>query len=193
MVHPEAETGSHDWGLGCAICRWAGLKSKMARCKKTDLAKLSRHQMSSEHGKALEKWRESQGGVSTEAPENPLAEGGNTLVNTGTSRKPPDVIRESPVLSRENVGYGHVLKMLELFQEQNSLRSFARSVEAGRALHSDIHPGNGSRTVAAKLLHVCAGYETWVNRPRVGGGTAGSLVYSPALKATSKNPLGKPS
>ena len=33
MEHPGAETRLHEWGLGCHICRWAGLDTKMARCK----------------------------------------------------------------------------------------------------------------------------------------------------------------
>lgn len=144
------------------------MKSMMARCQKQTLAKLPRHQHSSEHQHALQKWHKEQNclseRVATEASRNPPGAGDHTQASASTSTggKTPEVARESHL--EFNVGYGHVLKMLELFQEQNSLRSFSRSVVTGRVLQSDLNPGNDSRKVARNLVSTCAGYELSVNR-----------------------------
>ncbi len=97
------------------------------------------------------------GGVATEASTSSQA-----LTSTTSGGKTPEATQESHLDA--NIGHGHVLKMLELFQEQNSLRSFSRSVEVGRAIGGDLNPGNESRTVATNLVKVCAGHEWYVNR-----------------------------
>ena len=139
MQNPLAEVGSHEWGLGCSICRWAGLTTKMAKCEKTTFDRLSRHQKSGDHQTALKKWADA---------------GGLTDENRDTAESRVDV----------NVGYGHVIKILQIFREQNSIRSFTRSVEEGRIMQSDINPGNASRTVARNLVTICAAHEQHTNR-----------------------------
>lgn len=150
IEHPLAETGSHVWGLGCSLCRWARVKSPMARCEKQTLDKLARHQKCREHQQALLKWN---------AVQNSTSMGAAGSAATGS--KTPEVNLEG---THENVGYGHVIKMLELFQEQKSIRSFTRSVQAARIMRSDLNPGNESRTVATNLVSACAGYELSINR-----------------------------
>jgi hypothetical protein len=54
--------------------------------------------------------------------------------------------------------------MLEVFQEQNSITSFERAIEAGRIVGSDINPGNGSRKIGRNLVSICARREIVVNR-----------------------------
>jgi len=135
MQHPLAEVGSHEWGLGCSICRWAGLTTKMAKCEKTTFDRLSRHQKSGDHQTALKKWADA---------------GGLTDENRDTAESRVDV----------NVGYGHVIKILQIFREQNSIRSFTRSVEEGRIMQSDINPGNASRTVARNLVSIARDMST---------------------------------
>ena len=168
MEHPGAETGSHEWGLGCCICRWAGLDTKMAQCQKQCLIKLERHQNSSAHKRAEQKWLEAQicpalGSLAAEAPTNPPGAGGSISASTRTFTGGETPVSQESHLE-ENVGYGHVIKILEIFQEQNSIRSFSRSVEAGRVMKSDLNAGNGSRTVAHHLVSTCAGYELSINR-----------------------------
>lgn len=145
MQHPLAEVGSHKWGLGCSICHWAGLPTKMAKCEKTTFGRLSRHQKSGDHQAALKKFTDEGRVTSTSS-------GGQTPDDTAESRL--DV----------NVGHGHVIKILQIFQEQNSIRSFTRSVEEGRIMQSDLNPGNASRTVARNLVTICAALEKHINR-----------------------------
>ena len=186
MEHPGAETGSHEWGLGCCVCRWAGLNTKMARCQVQGLDNITRHQDSKLHKQAVQKWLETtncaaMGSLAAEASSNPPGAGGSTSVSTRMSAggETPAPGGSTPVsrmssggetpVSREsqlgkNVGHGHVLQMLRIFEEQTSLRSFSRSVEAGRVMKADLNNGNGSRTVARNLLAICAGHEFDVNR-----------------------------
>lgn len=172
MEHPGAETGSHEWGLGCTVCRWAGLNSKMAKCRIQTIHKLNRHQNSRAHKQALQRWMETQiglapGGPVTEASRNPP--GADSIMSASCrssigGETPISHTQPQEIQLGENVSHGHVLKMLEVFHEQNSIRSFERSIEAGRTMGSDINPGNGSRKVGHNLVSICAGREMVANR-----------------------------
>jgi hypothetical protein len=166
MEHPGAETRSHEWGLGCSICRWAGLDTKMARCQIQTIHKLGRHQNCQKHKRALQRLLETQihpapGDLAAEASSNPPpgADSNKSASNrTSTGGETPET------QLRENVSYGQVIKMLEVFQEQNSITSFERAIAAGRIMGSDINPGNGSRKVGSNLVSICARREIVVNR-----------------------------
>ena len=173
MEHPGAETGSHEWGLGCRICRWAGLDTKMARCRIQTIFKLDRHQKSQTHKRAVQRLLETQihpamGGLVAEASSNPppgadSTKSASNRTSTG-GETPGSHIQPQETQLRENVSYGQVIKMLEVFQEQNSITSFERAIEAGRIVGSDINPGNGSRKVGRNLVTICARREIVVNR-----------------------------
>ena len=59
------------------------------------------------------------------------------------------------------MGYGHVVEMLKLVREQESLSSFTNSLESVRLQGGDINPGNSGRAVAEQLLVCMSAIERW--------------------------------
>jgi hypothetical protein len=57
-----------------------------------------------------------------------------------------------------------VLKVLEIFEQQKSLRSFTSSLDNVRSMAGDVNPGNSSRTVARNILTLCAAQEIFLTK-----------------------------
>ena len=146
----------------------------MARCKIQTIHKLDRHQNSQTHKRAVQRLLETQihpapGGHVAEAPSHPppgadSTESAFNRTSTGGETPVSHIQPQETQLREKNVSHGQVIKMLEVFQEQNSITSFERAIEAGRIMGSDINPGNGSRTVGRNLETICARREITVNR-----------------------------
>ena len=172
---PGAEAKVEEWGLGCIICRHAGLKTKMANCgfsrSRYGLKGIVRHQGSASHLRALAVWNAAIGNLELEREERT---DGDTLCREDATR---------------GVGFGHVLKALELFENQSSLRSYTRCVASSRLTGSIVNPGNESRRVATQLMMVCAGWEKYVNRCLLEASTTCGLAQDakdPNLLVTSR-------
>ena len=147
------EGQQEEWGLGCAVCRWAQIKSAMGRCQTQTLVKLSRHSQSGIHKAALARFLESKRPATVDT-----AAGGGEEVLGQTSAL------NSVVDDHRGVGFGHILKVLELFEGQHSLRSFCRSMAATRRMGAALNPGNDSVTVARNLVMLCSGHERYINK-----------------------------
>ena len=139
MEAPGANIRKEAWGLGCVLCHWAQYKNQWGRCLKKTLRDLRRHSEDTKHKQALQRFLE-QNETDGQAPEP----GGQA----------PD----------RGVGYAQVLKLLETVEQNNSLRSFASSMENLRSMGGDVNPGNSSRRVARNLLTLCAGNELHVTK-----------------------------
>ena len=106
MVNIGADVGKSAWGLGCVLCRWAGEKGPYTTCTKRTLTKLVRHANTSRHMHVVQSWS-----------NKAMTSGGEDHVPGGQTAEP--VGGQTPVPAAiGGVGYGHILKMLEIFQEQ---------------------------------------------------------------------------
>ena len=158
MQAPGANAKSEEWGLGCAVCRWAKTGSIMARCQRNTLRNLCRHNAQIEHKKALARYN----ALTVPGGLTPDPDGGNFKSIQDELLAGPG--GETLDMAKRGVGWAHVLKVLEIFQQGHSLRTFSKSMAAIRNMAGDVNPGNDSRTVARQLLRLCAGNEVVVTK-----------------------------
>ena len=154
VQRPGAEEGEAEWGLGCALCRWAKLTGPYVRCTKQNLTRLDRHAQTKAHKEAYARWVRRQ----DTSGHTPSLYGG---VSAGSQDTPPVCGGES---AGRGVGRSHVLTMLELFEHQHPVCQFTAMMDAHQRQGGMSAPGNKSRTVATQLVAVCGNRERIINR-----------------------------
>jgi hypothetical protein len=130
----------------------------MARCQRNTLRNLCRHNAQIEHKKALARYN----ALTVPGGLTPDPDGGNFKSIQDELLAGPG--GETLDMAKRGVGWAHVLKVLEIFQQGHSLRTFSKSMAAIRNMAGDVNPGNDSRTVARQLLRLCAGNEVVVTK-----------------------------
>ena len=157
MVNIGADSGKTAWGLGCVLCRWADEKSPFGKCIVRQLSKLDRHGDTAQHMNVMRSWSDKV--LANSGGKTPVVTHGGQTPKVTHGGKTPKGTRGKALAQSGGVGYGHILKMLEIFEEQAPLRSFTEKLQAADRSGADIIPGNSSRTVAEQLMLCCAGRE----------------------------------
>jgi hypothetical protein len=144
------DLGVHEWGIGCVVCRWAGLKTTFAQCKIDSLSlilkktKLARHADSVEHQKALTKWQTAR---DPSKAEQKISHGEDEI---------DAAVDEDPTTG---IGYGHVVALLTEVKRAGSAYDWERSMDVLRRCGAALPHGFDGRTVFHQLCMVCAGFE----------------------------------
>ena len=126
MVNIGADSGKSAWGLGCVLCRWAGEKGPYSKCTKRNLSKLERHGNTVKHMDVVRSWSDKV------LANSKKGSGGKTPMVTHGGKTPMVTHGGKTPMQSGGVGYGHILKMLEIFEEQAPLRSFTEKLGGGR-------------------------------------------------------------
>ena len=155
MEAPQVESKLEPWGLGCSVCRWAGLKTAWAMCTRRTTVKLSRHSHGKAHQMAVKKYAQYV------APRLRAADGSSTLEVCG---------------SGVGVGFAHVLRLLDIVHGGQSLRSFKEGLDSIRIMGGDVNCGNSSARVARQLLAVCAGKERHTTKALVANASVAGIA-----------------
>ena len=157
MQAPGADNKAEEWGVGCSLCRWAKTGTIMAKCEKKTLVHISRHNNQVEHRKALALFFEDKlpGGLTPDPDGKSKSNQQELIVGPGG---------KTPEIADRGVGFAHVLKVLEVCEQGESLRSFTKSMGVIRHMAGDCNPGNDSRTVGRHLLSLCAGNEIVITK-----------------------------
>ena len=144
--------------LGCVLCRWAGEKGPYSKCTKRNLSKLERHGNTAKHMDVVRSWSDKV------LANSKKGSGGKTPMVTHGGKTPMVTHGGKTPMQSGGVGYGHILKMLEIFEEHAPLRSLTEKSGVADRSGADILPGNTSRIVAEQLMLCCAGREDGRNR-----------------------------
>ena len=155
MEAPQVERKLEPWGLGCSVCRWAGLKTAWAMCTRRTTVKLYRHSQSKAHHMAVKKYAQDV------APRLRAADGSSTLEVCG---------------SGVGVGFAHVLRLLDIVHGGQSLRSFKEGLDSIRIMGGDVNCGNSSARVARQVLAVCAGKERHTTKALVANASVAGIT-----------------